>query len=101
MLFLFKSLSKTALESIVDLELAKVENRLHHKNITLKINNKVKKMLAEKSYDPTFGARPLKRIIQTMLLDELALEIIEGRIKEGDKIKIELKDNEELAINVI
>lgn len=98
---LFKSLSKTALESIVDLELAKVESRLHHKNITLKINNKVKKMLAEKSYDPTFGARPLKRIIQTMLLDELALEIIEGRIKEGDKIKIELKDNEELAINVI
>jgi len=98
---LFKSLSKDALENIVDLELAKVENRLHNKNITLKISAKVKKMLAEKGYDPTYGARPLKRIIQTLLLDELALEIIEGKIKEGDKVKIELGTTEELAISVI
>ena len=98
---LFKSLSKLALENIVDLELAKVEKRLHNKNITLKISAKVKKMLAEKGYDPTYGARPLKRIIQTMLLDELALEIIEGKIKEGDKVKIEIGIGEELAINVI
>ena len=98
---LFKSLPKEALEKIVDLELAKVENRLHNKNITLKISAKVKKMLAEKGYNPTYGARPLKRIIQTMLLDELALEIIEGKIKEGDKVKIEVGTGEELAINVV
>ena len=98
---LFKSLSKEALESIVDLELAKVENRLHNKNITLKIGVKVKKMLAEKGYDPTYGARPLKRIIQTLLLDELALEIIEGKIKEGDKVKIEIGKTEEIVISVI
>ena len=98
---LFKSLSKEALENIVDLELAKVENRLHNKNITLKISAKVKKMLAEKGYDPTYGARPLKRIIQTMLLDELALEIIEGKVKEGDKVKIEIDKEEKVAISVI
>jgi len=98
---LFKSLSREALESIVDLELAKVENRLHNKNITLKISAKVKKMLAEKGYDPTYGARPLKRIIQTMLLDELALDIIEGKIKEGDKVKIEIGKTEEIVISVI
>jgi len=98
---LFKSLSKEALENIVDLELTKVESRLHNKNITLKISAKVKKMLAEKGYDPTYGARPLKRVIQTMLLDELALEIIEGKIKEGDKVKIEVGTTEELAISVI
>ena len=98
---LFKSLSKEALENIVDLELAKVENRLHNKNITLKISAKVKKMLADKGYDPTYGARPLKRVIQTMLLDELALEIIEGKIKEGDKVKIEVGETKELAISVI
>jgi ATPases with chaperone activity, ATP-binding subunit len=98
---LFKSLSKDALENIVDLELAKVEKRLHNKNISLKISAKVKKMLAEKGFDPTYGARPLKRIIQTMLLDELALEIIEGKIKEGDKVKIELGATQELAISVI
>ena len=57
-------------------------------------------MLAEKGYDITFGARPLKRIIQTMILDELAMDIIEGKIKEGDKINIDLgiKDKVELKI---
>lgn len=98
---LFKTLSKEALESIVDLELAKVEKRLHNKNITIKVSTKVKKLLAEKGYDPTYGARPLKRIIQTMLLDELALDIIEGKIKEGDKVKIEIGTTKELTISVI
>jgi ATP-dependent Clp protease ATP-binding subunit ClpB len=98
---LFKSLSKEALENIVDLELAKVESRLRNKSINIKISAKVKKLLADKGYDPTYGARPLKRVIQTMLLDELALEIIEGKIKEGDKVKIELGATEELTINVV
>lgn len=98
---LFKSLSKEALESIVDLELAKVEHRLNNKNITLRINNKVKKMLANKGYDTTYGARPLKRIIQTLLLDELALQIIEGKIKEGDKVKIETGQTEDISISVL
>ena len=57
-------------------------------------------MLAEKGYDITYGARPLKRIIQTMILDELALEIIEGKVKEGDKIKIELGDKEKVLMSV-
>jgi ATP-dependent Clp protease ATP-binding subunit ClpB len=98
---LFKSLSREALESIVELELEKVEKRLHNKNISLKISNKVKKLLAEKGYDPTYGARPLKRIIQTLLLDELALDIIEDKIKEGDKVKIELGQKEDIIISVI
>ncbi len=71
-----------------------------YKNIALKINAKVKKMLAEKGYDITYGARPLKRIIQTMILDELALEIIEGKVKEGDKIKIELGTKEKVLMSV-
>lgn len=87
---LFKSLSKETLSKIVDLELEKVEKRLKNKDITIKINNKVKKMLAEKGYDTTFGARPLKRIIQNIILDELAMDIIEGKIKQGDKVTIDL-----------
>ncbi len=97
---LFRSLSPEALEKIVDLELIKVEKRLHNKNITLKISPKIKKMLAEKGYDITYGARPLKRIIQTMILDELALEIIEGKVKDGDKVKIELENKEKVLILV-
>ena len=87
---IFKNLAKQALAKIVDLELKKVEDRLKNKDITLKIAAKVKRYLAEKGYDTTFGARPLKRIIQNLILDELALDIIEGKVKEGDKISIDL-----------
>jgi ATP-dependent Clp protease ATP-binding subunit ClpA len=97
---LFRSLTPAALEKIVELELAKVEKRLQNKNIVLRISPKIKKLLAEKGYDITYGARPLKRIIQTMILDELALEIIEGKVKEGDKVKIELEDKEKVLIRV-
>ncbi len=97
---IFKSLSKEALTKIVDLELDKVKQRLKNKDISIKIENKVKKMLAEKGYDTTFGARPLKRIIQNMILDELALEIIEGKVKEGDKIVIDLGVKNKIVMNI-
>lgn len=92
---IFRSLSKENLEKIVDLELAKLEERLKNKNIALKISARAKKRLAEKGYDPTFGARPLKRVIQNMILDELSLNIIEGKIQDGDKISLDVgqKDN--------
>jgi len=97
---LFRSLTPEALEKIVDLELFKVEKRLNNKNIMVKVSPKVKKLLAEKGYDITYGARPLKRIIQNMILDELALEIIEGKVKDGDKVKIELGNKEEVQIKI-
>jgi ATP-dependent Clp protease ATP-binding subunit ClpB len=92
---IFKNLSKESLERIIDLELDKVEQRLKNKNIAIKISTKVKKHLADKGYDPAFGARPLKRVIQSMILDELALNIIEGKVKDGDKVLLDIgaKDN--------
>jgi ATP-dependent Clp protease ATP-binding subunit ClpA len=97
---IFKSLNKEVLSEIVDLELAKVEKRLKNKEINIKIGLKVKKMLAEKGYDITYGARPLKRIIQNMILDELAMEIIEGKIKEGDKVEINLDVKDKILMTV-
>ena len=97
---IFKSLNKEVLSKIVDLELAKVEKRLKNKEINIKIGLKVKKMLAEKGYDITYGARPLKRIIQNMILDELAMEIIEGKIKEGDKVEINLGIKDKILMTV-
>ncbi len=97
---IFKSLSKKTLAQIVDLELFKVEKRLRNKNITIKIANKVKQTLVKKGFDITFGARPLKRVIQNMILDELALEIIEGKIKEGDKIMIDLGMKDKVMMKV-
>ena len=97
---LFKSLDKQTLAQIVDLELNKVQERLKNKDIALKINKKVKEMLAERGYDTTFGARPLKRIIQNMLLDELSLEIINGQIKEGNKVTIDLGSKDNITMKV-
>ena len=96
----FKNLNKIALSAIVDLELNKIQQRLKNKEIKINISAKVKRMLAEKGYDVTFGARPLKRIIQNLILDELALDIIEGKVKEGDKVTIDLglKDQVELKV---
>ena len=97
---IFKSLPKNVLSKIVELEVKKIEKRLQNKNISIKILNKVKSMLTDKGYDPTFGARPLKRIIQNIILDEIAMEIIEGKIKEGDKITIDLGVKDDILIKV-
>ncbi|MFA6393785.1 MAG: AAA family ATPase [Patescibacteria group bacterium] len=97
---IFKSLNKIDLMKIVDLELAKVEKRLKNKLITVKVGGKVKKMLADKGFDITYGARPLKRVIQNQILDELAMRIIEGKIKEGDKVTIDLGAKDEVLVNV-
>jgi len=97
---LFENLTPAALEKIVDLELTKVEKRLGNKNIGVKVSGKIKKMLAEKGYDITYGARPLKRIIQTMILDELATEIITGKIKDGDKVKIDLNNKKAVILKI-
>ena len=97
---LFKSLRPEDLEKIVSLEMNKVEKRLNAKNIKLQISAKVKKILAEKGYDASYGARPLKRVIQNMILDELAMQIIENKIQEGDKIRIDVDSEAKIKIKV-
>jgi ATP-dependent Clp protease ATP-binding subunit ClpB len=81
-IIIFDALSEKDLEQIVEVQLEKVSKRLVEKEISLKFTDAVKKMLAKEGYDPQFGARPLQRLIQTRILDELALKIIEGKIKK-------------------
>lgn len=85
----FETLSKPELAKIVDLQLITVGKRLLGKKITVSFTDKAKALIAEKGYDPTFGARPLKRAIQDLVLDELALRIVEGKIKEGDEVTVD------------
>ena len=91
-IIIFHPLNKKVLQQIVDLQINLVQNRLSEKNIKLKVSNEVKTYLTEKGYDPIYGARPLKRIIQNEILDELALEIIEKKIVEGDSINVKLEN---------
>ncbi len=97
---IFKSLIKEDLVKIIDLELGKVEIRLRNQDIKIRIAKNVKEMLAEKSFDKTFGARPLKRVIQNMILNELASEIVAGRVKHGDKVSISLDLKNNIAVTV-
>ncbi len=87
-IIIFHSLTTKQIESIVDLQIARVVERLKEKKIYLVIDNSVKKFLATEGYDPNYGARPLKRVIQTELLDKLSLMIIEEKITENSKVKI-------------
>jgi ATP-dependent Clp protease ATP-binding subunit ClpB len=72
----------------------------NEKNIELNIDDKVKKHIAKIWLDPIFGARPLKRAIQNILLDWLAMEIIEWKVKDNDKVKISINKDEKLTFTI-
>jgi ATP-dependent Clp protease ATP-binding subunit ClpB len=87
----FDRISPDNMKQIVDVQLERTRQQLlQNMNLTLDVDSAVETLLAEEGYDPVFGARPLKRLIQTKLLDPLALEIIEGKVTEGDVVRSEL-----------
>ncbi|MBU4204787.1 AAA family ATPase [Patescibacteria group bacterium] len=92
-IIIFNYLRRPEIKKIVELELAKVEKRLKLKNITFRISEKAKELLANKGFDPNLGARPLKRVIQRTILDPLSLKLVTNEIKEGDNIIIDAKDS--------
>ncbi|MCD6550284.1 ATP-dependent chaperone ClpB [bacterium] len=92
-IIIFNYLGKEEIKKIVDLELKKVEKRLAKKNLRIKVSKEAKELLAEKGFDPDLGARPLKRVIQQLIVDPLSLKIVSGEIKEGDIIYVEVKDS--------
>lgn len=87
----FKNLTEADLTHIVDRQLDLVRKRLQQKDISLEVHDSLKKYLIEKGFDPVYGARPLKRAIQDLIVDELALQLIEGKIKDGDKVTAKLE----------
>ncbi|HDQ23016.1 MAG TPA: ATP-dependent chaperone ClpB [Candidatus Uhrbacteria bacterium] len=92
-IIIFHPLSKKEIEKIIELQLEIVKKRLLDKKIKLEFTKKLEEFLSEKGFDPQFGARPLKRVIQSQILDDLALQIIEGKIKENQKVKIDVQQN--------
>jgi len=81
------------LKQIIELQLVEVAKRLSERKIEVVFTDKAKELISEKGYDPAYGARPLKRAIQDLILDELSLMIIEGKIQEGAKIQVDAKQN--------
>ena len=90
----FSPLTIEDLEQIVEIQVDQLIDRLKVNNgTTVNTSQEVRKFLAQQGYDPEFGARPLKRVIQRELEDVLAYKILDGTIKNGDTIDIRLKDN--------
>ncbi len=87
-IILFARLQKEHMASIVEIQLARLKKRLEERKITLALDKSAVDYLAEKGYDPTYGARPLKRVIQKELQDKLASAILAGRITDGQEVKV-------------
>jgi len=85
---LFHTLSREQLKRIVDVQLEHLRKRLAARNLRLDISDEAKQMLAEEGYDPTFGARPLKRVIQQRIENPLASRILSGDFAEGETIGV-------------
>lgn len=85
---IFNYLQKEQIKRIVDLELAKVEKRLAGKEIKIEISEGAKEILVQEGFDANLGARPLKRVIQRLILDPLSIKIVTSEIAEGSRVLI-------------
>ncbi|MFH1837177.1 MAG: ATP-dependent chaperone ClpB [Candidatus Omnitrophota bacterium] len=92
----FNKLNIEDIKKIVDLQLKEFEARLREKSISVKITDKAESELAEEGFDPIFGARPLKRLIQKSLYNEIAIRLLKGEVKEKDVIKIDYDDKNKM-----
>jgi len=90
----FESLSREQLAEIVDLQVAMLVKRVREREIELELTDAARTLLGNLGYDPTYGARPLKRVIQKRLVDPLALAILEGRFVAGDTVRVDAADGE-------
>jgi len=85
---LFHRLKREQMEAIVDIQLTRLRKLLEDRKIAIALDKSAKKWLADKGYDPAYGARPLKRVIQKELQDPLAEKILSGEVRDGDEVKI-------------
>ena len=93
-IIIFDRLTEKELTRIVDIQLARVLQRLEQQHLELTLNEAAKRLLAEEGYDPVYGARPLKRVVQRRLLDPLSLALLEGKFVPGDRIRADVEKGE-------
>jgi ATP-dependent Clp protease ATP-binding subunit ClpB len=86
---IFSPLGREEIARIVDIQVGHLRRRLADKRIDLELTEAAKTLLAREGYDPTFGARPLKRTIQRLIQDPLALRLLQGEVAEGDTVTVD------------
>jgi ATP-dependent Clp protease ATP-binding subunit ClpB len=91
---IFRRLSKDQIKRIVDLQVAQLVARVRERGVEVELTDRARELLANLGWDPTYGARPLKRVIQKQLVDKLALAMLEGRFSEGDTVLVDVADGD-------
>ena len=91
-IIIFDRLSEDDLKKIVEIQLGRLSKRLEQQKIALKLSDSAKELLAREGYDPVYGARPLRRTIQKEILDPLSIDILEGKVREGQTVQIDAKN---------
>ncbi len=105
-IIIFNPLTKRLLASIVDIQVEHLKRYIRQKNIDLKLTDRAKEYFAEIGFDPVYGARPLKRVLQKMILNDLAKKILEGAFQEGDTVEVDVEGGQiifrkEIAAGVV
>ena len=88
---MFHSLERAQIERIVEFQLGLVAERLEKKELTLEVSAGAQAKLAESGFDPLYGARPLKRLVQREVVDRIAKAVLEGRLQRGDVIRVDVR----------
>ncbi len=96
---IFKSLTPADIEKIVNIQLAEVERRLAVRGITLNVKPSVKKYVVENGFDPNYGARPIKRMIQKVIVDALADKMVKGLLKDGKEVNIFMNKSNSVEVS--
>jgi ATP-dependent Clp protease ATP-binding subunit ClpB len=91
---IFRRLSREQIAQIIDVQLERLRAMLHERNISLELKDSARELLAREGYDPNFGARPLKRAIQTLIQNPLAMKLLRGEILPGQTIIVSARDGE-------
>ena len=99
-IIVFRQLTKNEVKEIAEIMLKEVFDRLKDKGIKLDVTDAFKERLVEEGYNPSYGARPLRRAVMRLLEDSLAEEVLSGRIKDGDNALVDIDDNKKVKINI-
>ncbi|KGG12250.1 ATP-dependent Clp protease [Prochlorococcus sp. MIT 0601] len=100
-IIVFRQLSREEVKDIAEIMLKEVFERIKEKGIMLTVSEKFKERLVEEGYNPSYGARPLRRAVMRLLEDSLAEEFLSGRIKDGDKAEVDIDDNKKVVVKHI
>ncbi len=97
----FNTLTSEHIRAIVEIQLGHLRERLAARGLTLEVTDAAKERLAAEGFDPAYGARPLKRVIQKRLQDPLAIKVLQGEFREGDRVVVDVDDSGEFTFTAV